>query len=283
MKKITHIFPALLAVVLATLACSTARAPGVTDNNPFEGAPGIDSPDTSGPCNNVLFPFAAGRQWVYQKLGAVGGPTPDPLRSKFAISAAEVTGEQAILNMLDMGTGATTQTTVDCRDGAIINFPLLVIGSFFGDYLEGDIEVTYVSGIFAPSEQELEAAGWNMRWEGEYSAAGEITAVAEGEQTTIILDDSPIRLEWQNVGQETITIPAGTYENAYKVRRTTQVQASINFEGLSGTGTLIFVTEHWFAPYVGLLKTDLVSGSLTIMGFTFPLDVFGTVVLTETH
>ena len=85
------------------------------------------------------------------------------------------------------------------------------------------------------------------------------------------------------VGQETVTVPAGTFEDAYKIRRTTQAITSISFEGNTGEGTLTYVTDHWFAPYVGMLKTELISGALTVSGFTFPFDLSGTVVLTETR
>ncbi|MBI4731843.1 MAG: hypothetical protein HY781_06910, partial [Chloroflexi bacterium] len=184
---------------------------------------------------------------------------------------------------VDLATGATTQTTVDCQEGAITNFPLMTLGSLFGDYLGGDIEIVYVSGIFVPSEADLSASDWNMQWEGEYVAAGAVTLYAEGEETTVTLTDSPITMTWQNAGQETVTVPAGTFENAYKVTRTTQVEATISAEGLTGQGIITIETAHWFAPYIGLLKTEIVSATLTTFGITFPMEITGSVELFETH
>ncbi len=211
-------------------------------------------------------------------IGQRGGkatPTPDPLTSKFGITVAEVNGSQAKLNAVDLGTGTTTQTTANCQDGAITDFPLMTLGSLFGNYLAGDIQLTYVSGIFSPSKTDLDAAGWQMEWQGEYLASGRVTLSAEGEQTTVTLNKSPVRLSWKNDGQETITVPAGTYENAYRVKRTSEVEASLNLEGLTGSGTLTVETIHWFAPYVGLLKSEVESARVSVMGISFPIEAAG--------
>lgn len=279
--------PAFLVVIVVfivtALACGTG-APSATNEPVPPAQPTFTStPDYSGPCANVFYPFLVDRQWVYQKIGMDDTATPDPLTSKFGISVAEVTGSQAVLKAVDLATGTTTETRVECQDGAITNFPLMTLGSLFGDYLAGDIEVEYVSGVFAPTVSDLEAAGWNMSWEGEYIASGTVTLEAEGEQTTVTLSDSPVTMRWQNAGQETVTVPAGTFENAYKVTRTTQVEASITLEGLTGRATLTIETVHWFAPYVGLLKTEIVSASLTTFGISFPVEVGGSVELFETR
>jgi hypothetical protein len=232
----------------------------------------------------VLIPLVLGRQWTYQKM-SFGGETatPDPLTSKFGISVAEVTDSQAILNLVDLTTGTTTRSTVDCQDGAILNFPLMTLGSLFGNSLVGDVEITYASGIFLPSEADLVASNWNMQWQGEYLAAGTITFISAGQQTSIILEDSPVSTTWQNAGQETMTVPAGTYENAYKVTRHTQAEATLNFEGFMTAATLNFDTIHWFAPTIGLIKTEIVSATLATFGITFPIETTGSVELTETH
>jgi len=284
MKSKPAFLLSIIALVAATLACGTG-APITTDEPgpPAQPTP-TSTPDYSGPCANVLYPFVVDRQWVYQKVGLdEGTATPDPLTSKFGISVAEVTGSQAVLKAVDMGTGTTTETVVECQAGAITNFPLMTLGSLFGDYLAGDIQIEYVSGVFAPAVSDLEASGWNMQWEGEYIVSGTVTLEAEGEQTTVTLSDSPLTMRWQNTGQETVTVPAGTFENAYKVTRTTQVEASVMLEGVTARATLTIETVHWFAPYVGLLRNEIVSASLTTFGITFPVEASGSVELVETR
>lgn len=284
-----NIKPALLLsalmLVAAALACRAQETPHTTEVTPLTGqdAP-TRTPDYSGPCANVLFPFLEGRQWVYQKVGMnEGAATPDPLTSRFGIAVTEVSGSQAVLQAADLGTGATSKTTADCQNGAILNLPVMILGSLFGDYLSGDVQVQYVSGVFAPSASDLEAAGWNMSWEGQYIASGVVTFTSEGERTTITLSDSPLRIRWQTAGRETVVVPAGTFENAYKVTRLTQVDAGVTLEGMTGRATVTIETVHWFAPYVGLLKSEVVSGNLTTFGITFPVEVGGAVELVETR
>jgi hypothetical protein len=282
LKPKSRSFPAILAILFATLACRLTPAPYVTEVIPFPDPTGTYTPDYSGPCANVLYPFIEGRQWVYEKTRLdESGSTP--LRSKFSISVVEITDSRTILNSLDMATGVTTQATVDCQEGALTNIPMVLVGSILGDNLVRDIQVDYVSGVFAPRSEELEASNWNMTWEGEYVVSGVITLTADGVPVTITLNNSPMTLTWQNAGQETLTVPAGTFEDAYKVRGTIRVAASINYAGLTGIGTLTFEIAQWFTPYVGLLKTETVSAKLTIFGITFPLGVSGSVELTETH
>ncbi|MEZ0394908.1 MAG: hypothetical protein ABWK53_00530 [Anaerolineales bacterium] len=277
---------ALLAILLVSAAACGSQAtsqatPQATETVSLPTPTATSTPDYSGPCTNVLFPFLPDRQWVYQKRGMDETVTPDPLTSRFGLTVAGVNDSQALLRAVDLGSGATTETFAECQEGAITNFPLMTLGSLFGNYLAGDIQVQYVSGLFAPSASALEASGWNMSWQGEYIASGTVTFSVEGDQTTVLLSDSPVTLRWQNAGQETVTVPAGTFENAYRVNRTAQIQASITIEGLTGRATITIETVHWFAPYVGLLKSEVVSGSLTTFGITFPLEVSGSIELVE--
>src|SRR5512136_3147784 len=173
MKNKTLIFISIFIIVAVSLACGKSSDTG---GNPQPGAAATRTPDYSGPCANVLYPFIPGRQWIYQRMGAgQDGATPDPLTSKFGLKVEEIADSRATLTSLDLSTGATTQTTAECREGAITSFPLLVISSLFGNYLMGDIQSEYVSGVFAPSKAELDAADWNMEWEGEYVTSGTVT------------------------------------------------------------------------------------------------------------
>jgi hypothetical protein len=282
LKPKSRLFPAALAILFITLACRITPGPHVTDVIPFPDPTGTYTPDYSGPCANVLYPFIVGRQWVYEKIRLdESGSTSQ--RPKFGITVVDITDSRAILNSLDMTTGVTTQASVDCQDGAITNVPMVLVGSIIGDYPVGDIQVDYVSGVFAPRSEELEASNWHMTWEGEYAVSGAITLTTDGVPATVTLNNSPMTLTWQNAGQETLTVTAGTFEGAYKVRGMIRVAALINYAGLTGNGTLTFEITQWFTPYVGLLKTETVSAKLTIFGITFPLGVSGSVDLTETH
>jgi hypothetical protein len=283
MEKRRKLVFALIVLLAASLACTVRESPPVTDVIPLPPT-STSTPDYSSPCANVLFPFILERQWIYQKnTPADSVATPDPLTSKFGLTVVEVTESQATLNVVDLGTGVTTRTNVECKDGAIANFPLMTLGSLFGNYLVGDIAIVYVSGVFAPSITDLDASAWNMQWQGEYLASGTVTLADEQETVTIVLEESPVSMTWQTGGQESISVPAGTFEQAQRITRSTQVQATITTQGLTGQGILTIDTAHWFAPYVGLLKTEIISATLTTFGITFPIEITGSVELFETH
>ncbi len=281
MKNKISLVIVLFVLIASTMACRLGSA---TDGD--ESAPAREPTATTapgGPCYNILYPFDEGRQWVYQKVGVEQDATPDPLTSRFGISVVDVTESGATLNMVDLGTGTTTQTSVECQDGAITNFPSMTVGSLFGNYLAGDIQAVYISGVFAPRAEDMEASDWTLGWEGEYQASGTVTYTGEGESTSITLEDSPIHLTWQIAGQESVTVPAGTFAQAYKVTRTAQVQASITFEGMTGAGTITVESVHWYEPYTGLLKTEIRSAMLTVFGISFPIEASGAVELVEVH
>ena len=286
-SKIILIFP-VIVLLLASLACGRGAGTAVpvsqptVQQSPIPSATPTITPTPNlvitGPCANVFYPFSEGRQWIYENTG---DPATEEDDTRFGLTVASVTDTQATLNALDLGTGTTFQTTVDCDNSAIKNFPLMTVGSLFGNYLQGDVNVKYVSGVFMPTETEFTAANWNTQWSGQYVASGNIQLEFEGVQTPVKLNDSPIKMEWQNAGQESVTVPAGTFDNAYKVTRKVEVEASLDFNGLIGQGTLTVKTAHWFVPYLGLIKSEPVSAEILYTGVSFPVSVKGAVELVE--
>lgn len=297
MKRIYFLSSFLLCLLLASLACArgqdalssaTAGAKATEDSAQAPLSTETATPTATataayaGPCANVFYPLVPGRQWIYQKVvaGEAGQPTPtpDPLTSRFGIKVVEVRDSQAVLDSVDLATGITTRVTAFCQEDAILDFPLTTLGSLFGDYLSGNVQTVYVSGLFAPSYEELQSSGWNMGWEGEYVASGEAVFTVDEEQTRIILHDSPTRLKWRTAGQEMVRVPAGTYENAYKVTRTMEMDASMDMEGMTARGVLIVETIHWFAPYIGLLRSEVTTVRVVVRGLSFPVEMTGSAV-----
>ena len=103
---------------------------------------------------------------------------------------------------------------------------------------------------------------------------------------TIIIKDSPVHLNWNTAENgtpvyETVTVPAGTFENALKVSREMNIDVSLETTLGNFIGTLKVKTIHWFLPYIGLLKTEIESGDLTYMGMSFPVPLSSKVELVE--
>jgi len=153
-------------------------------------------------------------------------------------------------------------------------------------YLEGEINTEYVSGLFSPPYDDFVANNWALSWDGDYITRGDIRVEDEENQMTVIIKDSPVHLSW-NSGEngipvyETVTVPAGAFENALKVTRDMNLDVSLVTTLGNFQGTLKVKTSHWFLPDTGLLKMEIESGDLIYMGMTFPVTLSGKVELVE--
>ncbi len=227
-------------------------------------------------CNNLLFPLQPGRQWVY-RITSQGDV------SQVGITVSGVENNQAILDALDINTGVITRSTAECEGTAILSFPLMTFKLIVGNYLNGEMELEHVSGVFAPANDELHFDEGLLTWEGDYIAHGNVSAQDEEDNLTVTISDSPIKVTWTTIGYEAVTIPAGTYENALAVKRTMTLDVSITSEGMTLQGKLELVTTHWFEPGLGLLKTQVDKSDLVFLGVSYPLGVQGDVELLEYH
>jgi len=90
-------------------------------------------------------------------------------------------------------------------------------------------------------------------------------------------------MAWQVEGQEPIAIQAGTFEQAYKVTRRTEMNVKVDLEGLMVQAILMIDTEQWYEAGVGLLKSKVDEASLGYLGITIPIYIIGEVKLVEFH
>ena len=97
-------------------------------------------PIDSGPCGNVLYPMIPGNEWIYQI-------TTSEDSSQIGVTVTQVNGNQATLNALYLDNGITSETTIDCDDGAILNIPIVLLGFIYGD-LDGFFEIEHINGVF---------------------------------------------------------------------------------------------------------------------------------------
>jgi len=294
MKRL--LIPAVILLVV-TLACSTQKSQPVT-GQPATGQPVLaqlttapspaapsptpsETPAPSDTCANPLYPLVPGYQWIYQVSGE---QESDP--GKIGLTVEKVEENKATVNALDMTTGVITQTIAECDGTAILNYPSMTLDMILSGYLEGEINTEYVSGVFSPSFEDFIANNWALTWDGDYIAQGDICVQDEENQMTVIIKDSPVHLDWETAENdtpvhETVTVPAGTFENALKVTRDMDIDVSLVTTFGNFRGTLKVKTTHWFLPYTGLLKAEIESGELTSMGMTFPVTLSGKVELVE--
>jgi len=202
--------------------------------------------------------------------------------SQIGITTASVDGSEATVDMLDVSTGFITQSTITCDAGAIKQYPLVTMDSLFGDMIEGTLNMDYVSGVIAPTEETLVSNDWDMAWVSEYIMNGEMIFSADGESTKIVINDSPVVMNWSvaSTGQS-ITVPAGTFTNVVEVKREMSIEISMDVGVMLVDSTLSIESTHWFEPYLGMVKMTVDSTSVQYQGVTFPIAADETMELIE--
>ena len=290
---------ALLTLVLVTLfmlACNSLPFAG-TNVSPQNTIPEqeviivtseptiMSEPEKAGnqKCNNIFYPLILENEWIYEFQGQEES-------SQMGMSVSELDSGDIVVNMLGLETGITSQTQIQCEDTTIVNFPLISMGLLMGNYLDGDIELTHVSGIFMPNESTFTDSNWITSWQGEYSAKGSMYIDYEGDEAMVTLDDSPIRMQWSipEEGQpttETITVQAGTFEDAARIHRTVEMDASVNLSSDGSNfivdGTIILEQTLWYKAGVGLLRQQIDEASIKAFGIQYPMILDGTIELVE--
>lgn len=248
----------------------------------IEGDGLIPPPPSSGPCANTLYPLVPGNQWIYEVVS-------ERETYQLSLTVSEVEGNEAMLNTLNMVTGVTTETKVVCEEGAILNFPLLMLDFLLGE-VDGSLEVERVDGLFSPAYQTFSSQNWDYAWTGEYTATGLIEIEDEGDHITGKLEESPVLIAWNTLGPGkatlgAVSVTAGEFPKAIKVQRkiTINADAEIDSEGetMALETVLVIKTSLWFAPNYGLLKQEVESAAIDIRGISFPIILDGSVELVE--
>ena len=288
MQKRTMLILTFAALLLIAPACGKKEAEvpeGVDEPAPpmGEGAPAL--PAAAGPCDNILFPLSDGNQWVYAATST--GGNGDQTTSDYSWSVSEGDADSVTLATLFYDSGTVVSANVQCVNGAVENFPLTVSNIVSGE-MEGEIEYTHVSGKYMPSLQELEAGNWQNTWQTVINASGTISADSESQGMTIVLEDSPITMDWQILEKDvSVSVPAGEFSNAVRVNQ--KMKFEISSFSLSSdmpvniSTTMTFDSDYWFVPNLGLVKTQVNSANVDLFGSNFPVEMTGGSVLKSSN
>jgi hypothetical protein len=242
----------------------------------------VPPPLNNDACTNTFYPLIPGYQWVYEV-------TSEGETSQFGLTVSKIDGNQATLNALYLDTGVTTEIIVDCQDGAIVNFPILLLGFLFGD-VDGEMNLEHKSGVFMPSYETFVANHWDHTWTSQYSAFGEVNAEVDGNQVTGKLEESPLDMEWNTLraGEaifEGVTVEAGNFPRAVKFQREAKLDFTAEFtedgQQVSLSAVLILNTNLWYEPNMGLLKQEIERASAKVYGVNFPITMDGVIELVE--
>jgi len=288
MKKKISISILLSVVVVLASSCGKPDAQPTPEDSDINSSDSEVPPPViqDDPCNNIFYPLALDNQWIYQIQIEMEDGQPEI--AEMGLTVSEVNESTAELTMLDYSTGIITQSTAECEDGSILNFPMTEMNLVFGE-VAGDMQLQYNSGVFMPSHTDFEAENWTNTWETDFTASVVINGVYDGETVTIDLSESPVNMSWQVIEKDrTIQVPAGNFNDVVLITRkvtfeATSLKATINGEVIDISTTLILNSNMWYSPHTGLLKQELDSATINLYGVDFPIEAIGTIELKSSN
>ena len=237
-------------------------------------------------CINVFYPLKLGNQWIYRPN--LEDQSFLKASSDIVISVPETRDASAVVSVINNDASINARIAFECIDGAIINFPVTELN--MGANQEGNnLKLEYVSGVYMPSEEDFSSKNWQMAWNSEYKANGQIGATYEGESFSVLLSSAPIKVDWQIMNSGTaLEVPAGKFENVVHIQRNvemdiTKLEAPIEGKRINLPAKLKLTTQMFYAPGVGLLKMELDSVTVTFFGINYPLEVPVSVELASYH
>lgn len=222
------------------------------------------TPLPSGPCDNPLMSLRPGNWWRYQSTSPVGS-------SQQVFRVREWNEEHdlnAVIEMENMDTGVVTSDWVTCLDGGgIEDFPLFFLSMQMGDYVDGVFNTYYDSGIYSPGYPQFSTNHWILEWDAEYLTEQAVCFTKIwGTGGLCINQSSPIELMFSTRGEyEPITVPAGNFPQALKVIFLFRVATTLSFTDIATSAPLTVQITQWYAPYNGLLRSQVDLASVALM------------------
>ncbi|MDP1546425.1 MAG: hypothetical protein Q8L87_10405 [Anaerolineales bacterium] len=240
-KRVSFSF-AIISVLLSTLACSLT-ADALPQQPPQQETPNIFDPIipvTGGACGNDLQPVQQGATWTYTSTGSPSG---------------DFTYTDTISEVRDNGytltsqiTGLTRTQEWECLPEGLRTLQLGGGGasaSISTQEMTTQFETVEISGVNLPKSITP-----GLQWQYSLTMQG-VTAMPGDQQAE---STSMAAFIMQEIGAETITVPAGTFE-AVKFQSTSTIQVTADFQGTQVPIIINGSSIVWFAPGVGYIKS----------------------------
>ena len=258
----------------------TATATAMPTNTPTPAPTLTATPPPNGPCDNPLVPLATGNQWTYRVTTGSG----ESLYKLAAVERQDAANIVIMVEYTDQKNNILVHEPVICQDGAIEGYPLFVMNMLFSGYLDQYIKTIRESGVYAPNHQSLAQNNWGLDWQAVYLTEDPIYLKNPlGGEDLFILESTEVELSFQMDGsRESITTPIGNFPQALKISQSFSLPMTVPTAGSGGTsGNLTLQTTQWYEPYVGLLRAQLDSATLSDSGVGFEVPMESIVELVE--
>ncbi len=190
-------------------------------------------------CNNILYPTAQGATWVYASNGGPSGS----FNYTNSITAVRADGFTLTSQFTDI---TRTQEWACQPDG--LKALQLGGGSAAGISIQGmtaELTTSEITGISLPKNITS-----GMQWQ--YSLKLQGTVAMPGDQQS--QSNGIYSVSMKELGRETVTVPAGTFE-AIKIQSNSTIDIISVFAGNEVPIKFNGTTITWYAPGVGYVKS----------------------------
>lgn len=239
-----------LASCLGVLACKTSDP--ATGEKSGGGSPSAVT--SKGGCYNAYYPASATLKKTYKTTFSGDKPAP----STHTESYSNVTNDgftqkmefapQAKSGHAASATDVTLESSFKCNPEGIVAMEYGSLNT--GQNTKFKFKTSKAEGVTFPSESD-----WKIgkKWQMSYQVEGQMTgapspAMNMAPKGTIVLDS-------EIVGEESVTVPAGTFQ-AFKVVMTINNKLNLNMMGRDIPMNNTFKTNAWFAKDVGMVKSQ---------------------------
>ena len=231
------LLPILLTGILIISACSSNSAPVLPVMLP-NTAQANSEQASDGSCENNLLPVAKGAAWVYS---STGGPNGD-----FTYSDTITETRPGGFTLTSNFPNQKVEQAWICTPEGLVAYQLGggTTASVSMQNMISGFKTLEVSGLSLPA-----SIAPGQTWNYKLTMEGSVATPEGATQSPGTFD-----LEMQELGSETITVPAGTF-NATRIQATFNAQISVDFQGSQVPYMVNGTSIVWYASGVGYVKS----------------------------
>ncbi len=247
MRKHPMFFTSLfICATLLLAACGNSAGSSPQESNTSSGAESSSNSgqgtttQATGLCANEFFPLRSDKTWKYTI-------TSNDTTSDYSITFKDITDNS--FTAVQTFPNLTNEIAWQCGENGMLSSTFANMN--FSSATEVSIDTINVDGITLPPE-----TGWNEGniWDTSYTIKATINT-----NDTPIQAEGTISLSNEIASKESVTVPAGTYPEAYRVDSNGEM--TINLMGTQTTLPLVYST--WYVKGVGMVKSSSTDANLT--------------------